>query len=76
MIFFLFEKADAYIFTKLLALNRATFKEHLVILSYKNIYVYNKVTTHTEEAFLKIWFCGEHFHSETGYLKPKRKRFR
>ena len=56
-VIFFFEKAEACIFTVLFALKRTTFKEHLVIFSKKNIYVYNKVTTNIQEAFLKIGFA-------------------
>ena len=69
-----FEKADAYIFTGLFALKRATFKEHLVFFSWKNNHVYSKVTTEIQEVFLKIWLCGEHCHSEPDYLKSKNKK--
>ena len=27
-----------------------------------------------QDAFLKIWFCGEHYHSEPNYLKSKNKK--
>ena len=47
-----FFKAEAYIFTELFALKRATFN-HVVIFFMKNIYVCNKVTTDIQEAFLK-----------------------
>ena len=69
-----FEKAYAYIFTELFARKRATFKEHLVLFSWKNNHVYSKVTTKIQEVFLKIWLCGEHCHLEPNYLKSKKKK--
>ena len=48
-----FLKVEAYIFTELVAIKRATFIKHSVIFLQRNIYIYNIITTDIQEAFSK-----------------------